>query len=45
MELRDTVYIDRINVDSTVSRYDPTEALRGHRVLWKIEIYYLIQMS
>ena len=23
----------------------PTEALKGHRVVWKIEIYYLIRMT
>ena len=22
-----------------------TEALKGHRVVWKIEIYYLIRMT
>ena len=26
-------------------RYVSTEALKGHRVVWKIEIYYLIRMT
>ena len=26
-------------------RLFPTEALKGHRVVWKIEIYYLIRMT
>ena len=25
--------------------FDNTEALKGHRVVWKIEIYYLIRMT
>ena len=28
-----------------VARYIYTEALKGHRVLWKIEICYLIRMT
>ena len=26
-------------------RGEATEALKGHRVVWKIEIYYLIRMT
>ena len=28
-----------------LTRSQPTEALKGHRVVWKIEIYYLIRMT
>ena len=28
-----------------VMAWSYTEALKGHRVVWKIEIYYLIRMT
>ena len=41
------------NASANVSKYmqwkvscdDYTETLKGHRVVWKIEIYYLIRMT